>query len=46
MSCCRVHVRTRGESNQRLARELGVDSAGGSDDCQAGAFGCRAAWPP
>jgi propanol-preferring alcohol dehydrogenase len=28
----RVHVRTRGQGNQRLARELGVDSAGGSED--------------
>ncbi len=28
----RVHVRTRGAGNQGLARELGVDSAGGSED--------------
>jgi propanol-preferring alcohol dehydrogenase len=28
----RVHVRTRGTGNQALARELGVDSVGGSDD--------------
>jgi alcohol dehydrogenase, propanol-preferring len=28
----RVHVRTRGSGNQELARSLGVDSAGGSDD--------------
>jgi propanol-preferring alcohol dehydrogenase len=28
----RVHVRTRGEQNQRLARELGVDSVGGAGD--------------
>jgi propanol-preferring alcohol dehydrogenase len=28
----RVHVLTRGEHNQRLARELGVDSVGGAAD--------------
>lgn len=28
----RVHVLTRGEQNQRLARELGVDSVGGASD--------------
>jgi alcohol dehydrogenase, propanol-preferring len=28
----RVHVLTRGEGNQRLARELGVDSVGGATD--------------
>jgi alcohol dehydrogenase, propanol-preferring len=28
----RVHVLTRGEHNQRLARELGVDSVGGATD--------------
>src|SRR3984885_11765630 len=28
----RVHVLTRGEGNQELARELGVDSAGGAPD--------------
>lgn len=28
----RVHVLTRGEQNQRLARELGVDSVGGAFD--------------
>jgi alcohol dehydrogenase, propanol-preferring len=28
----RVHVLTRGEANQQLARELGADSVGGADD--------------
>lgn len=28
----RVHVLTRGEANQRLASQLGVDSVGGADD--------------
>lgn len=28
----RVHVLTRGDANQRLARELGVDSVGGTTD--------------